>query len=106
MVRTGGGVWISQRAAAALARCGGGEVDLHGVLAMAVDTGALDAVRAAAYPLLLEASSPRAARFFLRQYRGELSRALEDVLADLRPATLPRAQEVATRLTAQVRFSF
>ena len=71
-----GGAWIQRRVCETLAAAGGRELDARGVLLLALEERALDAIEAAAFELLIEARTERAAAYFLRQHGGELSRRL------------------------------
>jgi tRNA modification GTPase len=75
-----GGLWLQGRVAELLIALGGRALSLCDVLAMAVEAGALDAAQAAAYALLVEARTDRAARFFARQHAGELSARVAECL--------------------------
>ncbi len=72
-----GGVWIQQRVAELFENLGGRRVERREVLELAVSSGALDPIQAAAFELLVEARTERAAAFFWRMFRGELSRKIE-----------------------------
>jgi tRNA modification GTPase len=95
-----GGPWIQQAVAAALAGQGGRELDLAGVLALALKARALDAVQAAACELLVAARTEKAARFLARQRAGELSESLRGAIAAAGAGDLPPALERLDRLLA------
>ena len=76
-----GGTWIQAAAAACLEQYGGATIDRRGVLLRSIEAGALDAIRAAAFEALLEASTERAAEFLSAQWTGRLSRELTEILA-------------------------
>ena len=102
-----GGPWIQERIGSLLAGLGGEEADARGVLAMAVRGGVMDAIEAAAYELLVEAPTEKAARFFLRQHGGELSGLIREGIAlcdagDLRGA-LSRIDAVTAGAAAGIR---
>ena len=71
-----GGAWLQERTAGLLGGLGGQALELRGVLDLARREGALDAVQAAAFELLVESRTDRAAGFFSRQHSGELSELL------------------------------
>jgi len=95
-----GGIWIQRAALAALADRGGRELDREGVLALSVSEGALDAVQAAAYELLVTARTAKAARFFARQREGELSGTLREAIAAAGAGDLPGTIERVDRILA------
>ena len=68
-----GGAWLQERTAELLGGLGGQGLELRGVLELARQEGALDAVQASAFELLVESRTDRAAAFFSRQHSGELS---------------------------------
>lgn len=76
-----GGPWIQTAVARALEALGARELSRREVLARAVALGRLDGPAAAAYELLVEARTPRAAKFFLRQYSGEFSRRVREAVS-------------------------
>lgn len=76
-----GGPWIQAAVARALEALGARELSRREVLERAVALGRLDGPSAAAYELLVEARTPRAARFFLRQRSGEFSRRVREALS-------------------------
>ena len=81
-----GGVWIRERAAAVLTEFGARDASTADVLRGAIAEGAMDAIEARAAFELPTARTAKAARFLLRQYRGELSRHLLETFApDLAP---------------------
>ena len=76
-----GGYWIQTMVGELLRSIGGVEASLRDVLELSMERGVLDAPRAAAYEFLVDARTERAARFFLRQYQGELSEGLREAMA-------------------------
>lgn len=75
-----GGLWLQKRVEEILGALGGSPLSPGEVLEMAVEQGSLDAIQAAAYALLVEARTDRAARFFTRQHAGELSASAAECL--------------------------
>jgi len=71
-----GGIWIQERVASLLGELGAERVERADVLLRSTRVGGLDTLQAAAFELLIEARTERAAAFLLRQHGGELSRAL------------------------------
>ena len=94
-----GGPWIQERIGSLLAEFGGEEAGTRRVLEEAVRHGALDAVEAAAYELLIEAPTEKAARFFLRQHAGELSGRLREGIARCDAGDLAGALAVLDAVT-------
>ncbi len=90
VVELHGGQWQQAQVRATLRRVGGVEQSLREVLVSSVREQTLDAIQAAAYECLVEARSEKAARFFLRQHRGELSRLVRTELDQLTAETLER----------------
>jgi tRNA modification GTPase len=78
-----GGVWIQEALERRLEELGGVERSAAETLRAALRLGAVDAIRASAYLMLLEARTETAAAFFLRQYEGELSLKLREIIARL-----------------------
>ena len=79
-----GGTWLQARVVELLSAYGGQRLDTRGVLRLAVHEERMDAIRAAAYELLLASTAQRAAGFFLRQYSsGELSNEVGEILGAL-----------------------
>ena len=93
-----GGLWIQTKVAERLAERGGGPLDTSGVLRLAMRQGAMDSVEAAAYSHLLEARTEKAARFFIRQYLGELSGRLREALSNVEAGRLEEALEMVQGL--------
>ena len=88
------GPWIQEKTVSLLCELGGARLDLRGVLTLSVEAGALDAVQAAAYELLVEARTEKAARFFVRQHVGELSSSLREGLAAAEAGELDKARSI------------
>jgi tRNA modification GTPase len=68
---------MQERVAKLLEESGGQQLERRGVLEHAIASGALDEMRAAAFELLVEARTERAAAFFSRMHRGEMSREID-----------------------------
>ncbi|MCZ6794332.1 MAG: 50S ribosome-binding GTPase [Planctomycetota bacterium] len=95
-----GGSWVQRRVGEVLEAAGGARWSRRDVLVRAIESGALDAVEAAAFEELIQARTEGAAAFFSRQYQGELSRALQGILDLAVPGRPPPAdrREGARRL--------
>ncbi len=76
-----GGPAITDRVVDLFVRLGGERVTTAELLERAARAGAIDPVRQQAYPCLVEAYTERAARYFLRQWSGELGRRLLELAA-------------------------
>ena len=83
-----GGNWLQARAVEVLSALGGETRSTPGILRLAMESGAIDAIQAHAYLHLLKALTLKAARFFLRQYAGELSSEIRLALDRLSLETL------------------
>ena len=93
-----GGIWMGQEVEESLAALGGVPLTADGVLRRAVESGALDAVQAAACKLLVEARTEKAARFFSRQRCGELSSRVREALDALEQNDLSECRGILRRL--------
>lgn len=94
-----GGLWLQDRVGREMEAAGGKRVALERVLEESIREEALDAVQAAAFCLLLDAPTERAAAFLLRQYEGELSSRL---LAAVESLSAP-SREVPDRVISELR---
>lgn len=93
-----GGVWIQERLEEILLSLGGRRRSLRDLLQDAIARGKLDAPRAAAYELLLQSRTEKAARFFLRQYQGELTGRLKEGLDLLERGSTEAARRLLVKL--------
>ncbi len=93
-----GGNWLQARAVQVLSALGGETRSTPGILRLAMESGAIDAIQARAYLHLLKALTPKAARFFLRQYAGELSSEIRLALDRLSLETLDDSLVVLAQL--------
>jgi tRNA modification GTPase len=96
-----GGLWIQANVTLRLKEMGGSFLETAGILRLALEKGVMDAVEAAAYELLLEARTEKAARFFLRQYGGELSARLREGLSIIDQGRLGDALRMAEDLVSE-----
>ncbi len=87
-----GGPWLQSRVATCLEAAGFERAKRREILERSVELGALDAFRASAFERLVEAPTERAAAFFLRQYEGELSRAVDEIREHVRAGSPSRAR--------------
>jgi tRNA modification GTPase len=98
-----GGIWMGQKVEESLAALGGVPLTADGVLRRAVESGALDAVQAAACKLLVEARTEKAARFFSRQRCGELSSRVREALDALERNDLSECCDILRGLAGAYR---
>ena len=78
-----GSVWVAARTRELFQEVGGVSADLSDVLRLALEYGTLDAAQAAAYEALIASRTEEAAEFFLRQFGGELSTAVAEIVVRL-----------------------
>ncbi len=100
-----GGAWLQERAVEVLAALGGESRSTHAILRLSTASGAIDGIQARAYLRLVEALTPKATRFFLRQYGGELSSEIRLALESLSLETLAESRVALEQLLERGRIA-
>ncbi|MBI4584594.1 MAG: 50S ribosome-binding GTPase [Planctomycetes bacterium] len=99
-----GGAVVTEQVMEAFVERGGARRSTGEILDLAESIGALDCIRRQAYERLIQAYTPRAARYFLKQHQGALCRRLGDLLRAVEEGELAAA-ELRDRLDEMLNFS-
>ncbi len=99
-----GGAVITEQVVEVFIARGGARRTTGEILDLAESAGALDCIRRQAWERLIQAYTSRAARYFLKQYQGELGRRLGALLRAVEEGKLAAA-ELRDRLVELMNFS-